>query len=203
MARQRIDDPDALAAGRLAWEHGATWRAAALATNGRMTMSTLRSRGIEEGWKRSSDGTAATEPIEVRRVQAEHRKIEVSRKVSERRELLSVLLLDDVLQMRKQLFEPYEHIEIKVVSGPTGMGSDVEIVRVELPRPTPADQLKISNALAILTDKLLLLSGEATVRSETIVDRESVLERTRYLRDELAERRAQAAVVPEEILETG
>jgi len=62
---------------------------------------------------------------------------------------------------------------------------------VRVDRPDGAEQQKIVTAVAILVDKLQLLTGEATSRGETVaLDRDAVVARTRQLRDELAERRA-------------
>lgn len=113
-------------------------------------------------------------------------------------------LVDDAFGLAEQLFAPVVHKEVKVVG--QGQGEqEVEIVEVHLDRPRAADQKNIALAFAIVTDKLLLLAGEATARTESgpIADRETAVGFVQKVRDELAERRRAAEGIAAAAEKTG
>lgn len=61
---------------------------------------------------------------------------------------------------------PMSYAHVKTVSGGQGAASEVETVWVDLPMPTPADQLNLARAYATLMEKVQLLTGEATTRPD-------------------------------------
>ena len=83
----------------------------------------------------------------------------------ERRLRLADGLLEDVGQLRDRLFAPMEYVHVKTVGVGAG-ASQVEQVTVEMDQPTPADQLKLVQAITGLIEKVQLLTGEATSRDE-------------------------------------
>jgi hypothetical protein len=89
-------------------------------------------------------------------------------------------------------FSPCIQKEVKVVPGPQGAGSAVQLIEVPLNLPTPADQVKLLTGVAILVDKASLLSGDATSRVETAKLSGTELDaQLKYRRDEIARRREQ------------
>lgn len=106
---------------------------------------------------------------------------------------------DRIRELLDRAFAPCIQKEVKVVPGPQGAGSQVQLVEVPLSLPTPADQVKLLTGVAILVDKASLLSGDATSRVETAkLNSGEVSERLKFVRDEVAERRAQQAAAPKE-----
>lgn len=173
---------------RSGWERGLSWAACSTAIEGRAAATTIRRRAIAEGWERE-DGAAVKTP-EQRRAQTENASIAAGAALARRRGELIDNLVDDANRLRGQLFAPVLRREVKLVSGGQGAAQEVQVVDVELPVMPPAQQKDTALAFAIIVDKALLLAGEATARTETIVDRDAMATRARQLRDELAERRA-------------
>lgn len=125
-----------------------------------------RRTGIPEGtiasW-RSRSGIAT--------LQAERTRTALEVQVltlAERRTRLAADLLDDVERLRSQLFAPA--VERKVIASG-------DIVDVRLPEPSFSDKKALMVSIAVAVDKVLLLSGEATSRHETIGDRPQAEER--------------------------
>jgi hypothetical protein len=177
------------AEARRAWAAGASYRAAAEAIGNRASMGTVRRRAIEEGWQRDDGMPAAPTPEEIRARTAAG-SAATQRKFAERRGELIEEFANASQRLLREAFAPHTYREAKVVAGPTGAGSGVEIVDIDLPAPSPADKQKLVTSAAIALDKALLLAGEATSRTETgPTDRAAAEERVRQIRDELAARR--------------
>lgn len=77
-------------------------------------------------------------------------------------------LLADLDRLRLQLFAPCVERKAMTVSDGHLEGGHVEIVDIDLTQPTFADQQKIMTSLAIGVDKVQLLTGEATERTEHV-----------------------------------
>lgn len=102
-------------------------------------------------------------------------------------------------ELLDRAFSPCVLKEVKVVPGPQGAGSQVQLVEVPMHLPPPADQVKLLTGVGILVDKASLLSGDATSRVETAkLSGTEVADRLKHFRDEVAERRRQAAPAPKE-----
>jgi transposase-like protein len=108
----------------------------------------------------------------------------------ERRVTLAHALLDDVNRLRAELFAPVVQRQAMTVSDGQNMGSHVEIVDIHLDEPTFGEKKAILTSIGIAVDKVQLLSGAATSRTEVTVPADEVVA---GLRDELAERRARQA----------
>lgn len=108
----------------------------------------------------------------------------------ERRVTLAHALLDDVTRLRAELFAPVVKRQVVTLSGGKEGQATADIVDVELDQPTFADQKAIMTSIAIAVDKVQILSGGATQRTETI---DASPEHVTGLVDELAERRSRAA----------
>lgn len=175
------------------WEKGESYRTVSEETG--IPVNSIRVRKIDEGW--TLQAVPRDQTPEARRAKTAAARRAAADKVLERRGELANHLMEDLLELREQLFEPVVVKEAKVVQVGNNMGSEVEIVEIELPRPVPADQQRIVTSMAILTDKLLLLTGEATSRTETVdgSNREAAAARLKMIRDELAERRQPTAPV--------
>lgn len=87
--------------------------------------------------------------------------------VADRKARLAERMLTEAEDMLGQLRESSIEKVVKVVSKGTAFGSETEVVEVCYDRPPTADQKRIVEAVAILVDKIQLLTGEATARTET------------------------------------
>jgi hypothetical protein len=100
---------------------------------------------------------------------------------------------EKIRELLDRAFAPCVLKEVKVVAGPQGAGSAVEIVEIPLSLPPPADQVKLLTGVAILVDKASLLVGDATSRTETSALQPGQLkDRLGHVADEVAARREKA-----------
>lgn len=136
----------------------------------------------------SPDGTALDAAVAAKRAT-----------VAQRKAALAEGLLDDAERLRAQLFAPSIERKPLIVSDGAKEGSHVEIVDVELARPSATDQKAVMVAVAVAVDKVQLLTGEATWRGDLPVGKPApaepltpTAERERALAavSQLAERRA-------------
>ena len=156
---------------------------------------TIRRRATQEGWLRSEHvglhvGPAVEESEQTKERLAKFKaQGEINRE--HRLQQLTDELIASVHTLVGQMFEPHVLKEVKVVPGPQGTGSDVEVVEVELDQPTPRDKQALASAAAQLIDRVQLLTGKATGRTEVgpIMDRATAESRLKGIRDELSERR--------------
>lgn len=146
MARQRYTPDQRQHAIDLAVAHGASEAA--------------RRAGIAEGtiasWMhRSGIGILAREQT-LARVEAKQATL------AERRAKLALALMGDIERLRLQLFAPA--LERKAMAS----GKEIEVVDIHHDEPTFSDKKALMTTIAIAVDKVLLLSGEATSRTELI-----------------------------------
>lgn len=110
---------------------------------------------------------------------------------------LAAMCAEGAERIYAQIFAPHTVKEIKLV----GMGGGVQelrLVEVPLKEPTPAEKKALATTMAILLDKGLLLSGDATSRTETSsLSRGQAEDRIKHIRDELAARRTDKPEAPE------
>lgn len=109
--------------------------------------------------------------------------------IAQRKAKLAEELLGDIERMRKQLWQPTVECKAMTVSDGSALGSHIEIAEVRLPQPTFRDQKTIVEAVAIALDKVQLLTGEATVRTEALGAEQPKREHLAKVVDQLAERR--------------
>jgi len=116
--------------------------------------------------------------------------------VALRKAALADQMLVEAARILGQLHEPMVEKKALVVSDGAREGSHVEVATVYYDRPTTADQKRIVETVAVLVDKLQLLTGEATARLETMDGTEQAeaerRERAAGIIDQLAERRRSA-----------
>lgn len=137
----------------LAQQIGAAAAAKQLGLNG----NTVRS------WLRRAGHASAPTPALVAAAQAK------AATVADRKAQLASRLLDDAEQLRRQLFAPVVERHVVTLKGDGRYAaSAARIVDVELNRPKPSDQRQMAVALAILVDKVQVLTGEATERIEQL-----------------------------------
>lgn len=77
-----------------------------------------------------------------------------------RRHQLAADLMSDVERLRRQLFAPCVERKAMVVSQGSELGSEVEVVDIELTQPTFRDQQTILTTVAIGIDKIQVLTGQ-------------------------------------------
>lgn len=107
--------------------------------------------------------------------------------IEAKRQKLAFDLFDDIEQLRAELFAPCVEKRAMTVSRGRHEGSEVEVVEIQLDRPTFSEQKAIITSVAIAVDKVQVLTGEATERIEVSGD---VRTRAVEMADELARRRA-------------
>lgn len=84
------------------------------------------------------------------------------------RQQLAGRLHDEVHELLDRMNSPTTYVHVKVVNMGADAGSQVETVHVELPLPTATDTKALVTSAAILVDKLQLLTGQATERTEQV-----------------------------------
>jgi len=109
--------------------------------------------------------------------------------VAQRKAALAEDLLNHAVRIAGQLEQPAVEKVVKVVGFGSGV-SGTEIVEVTYERPPTADQKRIAETIGVLVDKIQLLTGEATSRTETALTVDGAKERALGVVDELAARRA-------------
>lgn len=170
-----------------------SWGRTAEEIGGRAAPSTIKRRAEAEGWIRP-DGLTARPTLVERQLATAHTAEANRRRWVDEKDRIASRLIGLADRLIDEVTAPHEMIDIKVLGGGKDSAATVETVRTQIPSPVPADKQRLVTSAAIVLDKLLLLSGEATSRSEQIgADRDALTERAKQLRDELAERRAAAA----------
>lgn len=86
--------------------------------------------------------------------------------IAERKARLAERMLSEAEGMISQLHAETIERKAMVVSDGAAMGSHIEIAEVSYDRPPTADQKRIVEAVAILVDKIQLLTGDVTARIE-------------------------------------
>lgn len=85
-------------------------------------------------------------------------------------------LVDDIARLRGQLFAPCTERKVVTIAGSVKEKGTWEIVDIDRDQPTFTDQRAIMTTLAIAVDKVQVLTGGATARTEhryeTGIDRE-------------------------------
>lgn len=92
-----------------------------------------------------------------------------------RRLALASGLMDDIEKLRSQLFAPTATNQAMVVSDGARDGSHVEVVEVKQAEPTFRDKQAAITSIAIAVDKVQLLTGAATSRTEHTAGREAAV----------------------------
>lgn len=143
-------------------------------------------KGTVAGWARTNGVRTRSIENASARVQAQ------SVSMAERKLNLAAGLMDDIERLRVQLWASCTERKAMVVSDGAAEGSHVEIVDIDLTQPTFGDQKSIMTSLAIAVDKVQILTGDVTARTETIgqVDRPVAEERVAKLVDLAARRTA-------------
>lgn len=100
---------------------------------------------------------------------------------------LAAGLMDDIERLRAQLWAPCVERKAMVVAQGLNAGSAIEVAEVEHDQPTFGDQKSIMTSLAIAVDKVQILTGDVTARTEHVGD--DPRSRLSHVRDELAARR--------------
>lgn len=88
--------------------------------------------------------------------------------IAQRKATLAERMLTKAEQILAQLDAPMIEKSVKVVGLGRNKGSQVEIVDVRYDRPPTADQKRIVDAVAVLVDRVQLLTGGATSRPEVL-----------------------------------
>jgi hypothetical protein len=202
MPKQIPDDVRQTA--RRLFEQGRTSREIVTALGGQVSTAWVSENSRKEGWLRGilpEDQVTADNPqiFESANATAQEmsRNTDKFQEASRRRWAAHKADLADefgerIRQLMDRAFSPCIQKEVKVVPGPQGAGSAVQLIEVPLNLPTPADQVKLLTGVAILVDKASLLSGDATSRVETAKLSGTELDaQLKYRRDEIARRREQ------------
>lgn len=192
------------------YAEGLSYRDIATQLDNRISQATLNRWAVRETWERGifpKDLVDEETPQIMEQagaqavvVSANNERIKAmgERKFIERRIELAQKLANGAEVLFEQMFEAHTMIDVKVAGGV------VEVVRVPMSEPSPSDKKHLATTLAILLDKALLLSGEATQRTEMLGTASAAKDRLRFMRDDLAERRnAKAGESSEEQTETG
>jgi len=108
-------------------------------------------------------GIASEAPERIRPAQEQRQATIAARKAT-----LAERMLTKAEAILGQLDANLTEKHVKVVSCGSNLGSEVEIVEVTYDRPPTGDQKRIVDAVAVLVDKIQLLTGEATSRPEVV-----------------------------------
>jgi transposase-like protein len=114
-------------------------------------------------------GWAQANGVRTRSIETKQERVQASMlTMAERKVNLASGLMDDIERLRTQLWQPCVERKPLVVSDGAQLGSRVEIVDVELKQPTFGDQRSIMTSIAIAVDKVQILTGDVTSRTETV-----------------------------------
>lgn len=195
---------------RTLYAEGASYRDIAAALDNRLSTATLNRWAVRETWERGvlprelvTEETPqiverADAPPEVFAANTEWLKATLDRKFSERKHELAMMMANAAERLVNEAFEPAVTRVVKVAGG------SVQIVDVHTAEPPSGDKKSLITSAAIAIDKAMLLSGEATSRTELLGTASAARERLKFMRDEVAERRnAKAGESSEEESETG
>lgn len=176
------------------WRDGKSWTALSKAIDGRAAATTIKRRAERQEWARSVHGVEITaRPALPALVEAAERSTAARALVwAEERERIMAKLVDRADHLLDRIVKPHTLIETKIVKDEgQHAGSHVETIETPLSEPLPGDQQRLMTSAAIALDKVLLLAGEATSRSETVEGQtpEQRVARAQMIRDELAARR--------------
>lgn len=109
--------------------------------------------------------------------------------IAQRKAKLAERMLTEAEAMIGQLHARTVERKPLVVSDGAREGSHIEIAEVVYDRPPTADQKRIVETVSILVDKIQLLTGEATARTEALGAEQPKREHLAKVVDQLAERR--------------
>lgn len=176
------------------WREGRSWTFMSKAIDGRAAATTIKRRADRENWVRDVHGVEITARPQPEALREAVEKTNEARALiwAEERERVMGKLIRVADHLLDRITQPHELIEVKVVPGPKGEGSEVETIRTPMSQPLPGDQQRLMTSAAIAYDKILLLAGEATSRAETVnMSPEQRQARAQQMRDELAARRTE------------
>lgn len=152
MGRRSYTDDEKTAALELYAIEGPT----AVQTRMGISKSTVAQWAKKAGVQTARNETAAAR-VEAARLTFEQRRIDLAHG-----------LLDDIARLRGQLFAPTVKREAFNVSLGHNAGQTVEIHDIELDQPTFADKKALLWSIGVAVDKVQILSGAATQRTEIL-----------------------------------
>ena len=88
--------------------------------------------------------------------------------LAERKRVLADRLLDEAASFVGQLHSPVVEKVVKVVPQGGSTGSVTEVVEVKYSKPPTADAKRIVESIGVLVDKIQLLTGDVTARTELV-----------------------------------
>ena len=91
-----------------------------------------------------------------------------SMSLAERKRKLAESLLDKAEAFVTQLDGPVVEKVVKVVSRGAVLGSETEVVEVKYSKPPTGDAKRIVESIGVLIDKIQLLTGDVTARTELV-----------------------------------
>lgn len=94
--------------------------------------------------------------------------------IAQRKAALAERMLGKAEAILGQLDATLVEKHVKVVSRGNALGSEIEIVDVTYDRPPTGDQKRIVDTVAVLIDKIQLLTGDVTARTEMTANGEPV-----------------------------
>lgn len=207
---KKVPDEVRQTARRL-FEQGRTSREIVTALGGQVSTAWVSENSRKEGWLRGilpEDQVSADNPQIFESANASPQEMSANtdklqeanrRRWASHKADLADEFGERIQQLLARAFAPCVLKEIKVVPGPQGAGSKVQLVEVPLNLPSPADQVKLLTGVAILVDKASLLSGDATSRVETAkLNPGEVTDRLKHIRDDLSVRRRTPPEIPTE-----
>lgn len=159
------------------------------------SIAVIRRKAIAQEWTRDNNGRGtlgpAVQTTEMREKRIRDFRASGQLNLAKRLELLVDQLGEACTELVSQMFEPMDVVEVKVLSEGAHMGQMIQVQRTRINEPTPKDKQALASAASSLIDRIQLLSGGATSRSEIgpIADRAQAEAKLRMIRDELAERR--------------
>lgn len=182
---------------------GASAREISDKLGGRVSPSWVSANSRSEGWLRgvlpkelvASGEDQIYEPAnaspEVKNDNTNKLEAAAKRRFVQRKAELANRMADGAEVLLGQIFSPHVVKDVKVLSMGREAGQQAQMIEYTLSQPSPADKKHLATTLGILLDKSLLLTGEATSRTESVqLNGDQTKERLQHIRDELAERAA-------------
>ncbi len=87
-------------------------------------------------------------------------------RMEERKQTLAEGLMDDIAQLRERMFAPCTERKIVTIAGSVKEQGTWQVAEVDRDEPTFAEQKSLMTTIAIAVDKVQVLTGGATQRTE-------------------------------------
>lgn len=121
-------------------------------------------KGTVTRWAKAAGVETVPDPKNAAAVEAARKKW--AETMEQRKQDLAAGLMDDIAQLREQMFSPCREQKIVTIAGSVKTEGRWDVAQMERDQPTFQDQKALMTTIAIAVDKVQVLTGGATQRTE-------------------------------------